>query len=55
MKIINKEEFELEQVQFLEQIMKGAVYIHPTDTIYGLGANSTNKKAVQKIRELKKM
>ena len=54
MRIINKEEFELEQEQFIEQIMKGAVYIHPTDTIYGLGANSTNKKAVQKIRDIKK-
>ncbi|MBW2985683.1 threonylcarbamoyl-AMP synthase [Candidatus Woesearchaeota archaeon] len=54
MRIINKEEFELEQEQFFEQILKGDVYIHPTDTIYGLGANATNKKAVQKIRELKK-
>ena len=54
MRIINKEEFELEQEQFFEQIRKGAVYIHPTDTIYGLGSNATNKKAVQKVRELKK-
>ena len=54
MRIINKKEFEIEQEQFFEQIINGGVYIHPTDTIYGLGANATNKKAVQKIRELKK-
>ena len=54
MRIINKEEFEIEQEQFFEQILKGDVYIHPTDTIYGLGANATNKKSVQKIRKLKK-
>ena len=54
MRIINKEEFELEQKQFFEMILEGAVYIHPTDTIYGLGTNATNKVAVQKIRELKK-
>ena len=54
MRIVNKEEFNLEQEQFFAQILKGDVYIHPTDTIYGLGANATNKKAVQNIRELKK-
>ena len=54
MRIINKEEFELEKELFFEQIIKGAVYIHPTDTIYGLGTNATNKKTVQKIRDLKK-
>lgn len=54
MRIINKEEFKLDQKKFFNLILKGAVYIHPTDTIYGLGSNAEDKNAVQKIRDLKK-
>ena len=35
------------------KIKSGAVFIHPTDTIYGLGCDATNSEAVNKIRELK--
>ena len=37
-----------------EEISKGKTFIYPTDTLYGLGCDATNKKAVQKIREIKK-
>jgi L-threonylcarbamoyladenylate synthase len=30
-----------------------SVFIHPTDTIYGLGCNAENDLAVKKIREIK--
>ena len=30
------------------------IFIYPTDTIYGIGCNATNKKLVDKIRKIKK-
>jgi L-threonylcarbamoyladenylate synthase len=35
------------------EIKKGKIFIYPTDTIYGLGCDATNEKAVQRIKELK--
>ena len=35
------------------KVVKGEVFIYPTDTIYGLGCNAYNKKAVDKIRKIK--
>lgn len=54
MRSISKEEFTLGAGKFLESIKKGAVFIYPTDTIYGLGCNATDSKAVMRIREAKK-
>jgi tRNA threonylcarbamoyl adenosine modification protein (Sua5/YciO/YrdC/YwlC family) len=51
--ILSKEEFELNNEEYLRMIRKGAVFIYPTDTIYGIGCIATNPKAVNKIREIK--
>ena len=51
--ILTKDEF-LEDKNFLKKIKKGAVFIYPTDTIYGIGCNALDDKAVSKIREIKK-
>jgi len=51
--MISEDEFNVNFKDFLMKIKEGAVFIHPTDTIYGLGCDATNEKAVEKIRELK--
>ena len=53
MKLIDKTEFDVNKEEYLELIRNGAVFIYPTDTIYGIGCDATNKEAVQKIREIK--
>ena len=53
MRIINFEEFNLEKPLLLDSIINGAVFIYPTDTIYGVGCNAQDTKAVKKIRSLK--
>jgi L-threonylcarbamoyladenylate synthase len=40
-------------MDFVEDIKNGAVFIHPTDTIYGLGCDATNSESVQMIKNLK--
>ena len=36
-----------------EIIKKGGVVVYPTDTVYGLGANALDEKAVKKVFEMK--
>jgi len=37
----------------IKNIKLGKIFIYPTDTIYGLGCDATNVKAVDKIKEIK--
>lgn len=53
MEILTKSELVLKAGEIIKKIKAGAVFIHPTDTIYGLGCNALDEKAVKKIRELK--
>lgn len=53
MELLTKAELQLKIDEITERIKQGAVFIHPTDTIYGLGCNALDKEAVQKIRKLK--
>lgn len=53
MDVLTKEEFELEKNDILEKIRNGAIFIHPTDTIYGIGCNALDNEAVKKVREIK--
>ncbi len=49
----SKAEFELRTDAILNKIVEGGIFIHPTDTIYGLSCDATNSDAVKKVREMK--
>ena len=38
----------------VETLKKGGVILYPTDTVWGIGCDATNEKAVKKVYELKK-
>lgn len=48
-----KAEFELKFENIIDQIGQGKIFVHPTDTIYGLGCDATNRASVKKIRDIK--
>lgn len=52
MEILTKKQF-LSSKKYIKKIQAGAVFIYPTDTIYGLGCDATNSKAVKRIRAIK--
>ena len=39
--------------QVVEVLKKGGLVIYPTDTVYGLGCDITNTKALEKIARIK--
>ena len=53
MEILTQTELQLRGAEIANRIKKGAVFIHPTDTIYGLSCDASNKDAVKRIREIK--
>ena len=53
METVTKEEFLLGKIKYSRLISQGAVFVHPTDTIYGIGCDATNEFAVQSIRKIK--
>lgn len=54
MKIIDRAYVESHKEEIIDAIKSGAIFIYPTDTIYGLGTNALLSASVNKIRELKK-
>ena len=53
MEILTRVELQLRETEIIRKIKQGAVFIHPTDTIYGLGCSALQDAAVNKIRKLK--
>ena len=53
MRVLTFDEYKLEKGNIMQSILDGAVFIHPTDTIYGLGCNAQISSSVKKIRMLK--
>lgn len=46
--------FEQEIQQSLSVLKSGGIILYPTDTIWGIGCDATNKEAVEKIYSLKR-
>ena len=53
MEIYTKDQFYSKKNAILKKIRKGAVFIYPTDTIYGIGCDARNFESVKKILEIK--
>jgi L-threonylcarbamoyladenylate synthase len=51
---INPGNFEKSLIKIIENLEKGRVIVCPTDTVYGLIADATNKKTVDKLFKIKK-
>ncbi len=50
--IVNKDEF-LNRKRVMVRNLEEAVFIYPTDTIYGIGCDATNPSLVDRIRNIK--
>ena len=48
--VISASGYQKQKPKILRQIKQGLVFIYPTDTIYGIGCDATNNKAVARIR-----
>ena len=53
MQVLTKTEAKLRKEELKEKIKKGNIFIHPTDTIYGLGCSALNSAAIKKLRQIK--
>jgi L-threonylcarbamoyladenylate synthase len=53
MEILTKDEVLNHKEKLKKEILDGAVFIYPTDTIYGIGCIATLDKAVGRIRQIK--
>jgi len=54
MTVLTKQQFVKNKKKYLSLIKKGRACIYPTDTIYGIGCDATNSKAVKHVYSLKK-
>lgn len=52
MEVVDKAEV-LNDIDYWVHKLKKIVFIHPTDTIYGIGCDATNPKLVARVRSLK--
>jgi L-threonylcarbamoyladenylate synthase len=54
MEILARTELDYRKEEIINKIINGAIFIYPTDTIYGIGCNAIKEKSVAKIRKIKK-
>ena len=48
------EDFREDLKKACEVMQKGGVILYPTDTIWGIGCDATNPKAVKRVYDIKK-
>ena len=53
MRVLNADELKIEKDAIIGSIIDGAIFVYPTDTIYGIGCNALISKSVKNIRQLK--
>ena len=53
MEVVNVEEAQMKAPHLMKMIDEGVLFIHPTDTIYGIGCDATKPEAVEHVRKLK--
>jgi L-threonylcarbamoyladenylate synthase len=53
-KLLSKQEFLVNKSFFIHEIIAGKVFIYPTDTLYGFGANALLQQPIKRIMEIKK-
>lgn len=51
--IVTQKELYAHRELYFEKIRAGAIFIYPTDTIYGIGCIATNSTAIKKIQKIK--
>ena len=52
-KLFNENPNQREILKIVDVLRKGGLIIYPTDTVYGLGCDITNAKAVEKVARIK--
>ena len=53
METLTRCELGVRRSEMVQRILEGGIFIHPTDTIYGLGCDATSSTAVKNLRKLK--
>ncbi|MFH1285041.1 MAG: L-threonylcarbamoyladenylate synthase [Candidatus Micrarchaeota archaeon] len=53
MRVIHLENYDEALKQAREALLAGKLIIYPTDTLYGIGANALDEKAVEEVRDAK--
>jgi len=53
MLVITKTELEKDPEFYIDKIMNGCMFIYPTGTLYNIGCDATNEKAVSELRKIK--
>ncbi|MEK6937461.1 MAG: L-threonylcarbamoyladenylate synthase [Nanoarchaeota archaeon] len=53
MEVLTKSELQLRFEEMAQKIKKGTIFIHPSDTIYGMGCSALDEKNVSQLRRIK--